>query len=1039
MQRRFFARLLFGTLAASLLFAVIWLNVPVSAQDPSSPIRLRARTFAPAPGIAPALAAGQLSRIPATDNRVHVLVQLRAVPTAAERAALEAAGVQLLAYIPHNAWLASVSNQVNLAAPAYALLRWAGPLEVQDKVDPAVLANGVGAWAIAPDGQVQLTVHFFADVTHTQAQQLLAQVGGKTLTRISQNPPRYVAWFPNDNVVTTLAKEDSVQWVESGPTPLSVREAPSAPEVKPPQNDLARLRTNVNVAQALGFLGQGVVVGVWDGGPVATHPDFTGRLNVRTTGDVDTGGGGHATHVAGTVGGDGRLSESKGGAANQWRGVAISSTILSYSFRGADTPGVEEGHQEAIMTYTLDISQNSWGDTINNANCSRYGDYTTNDQLFDELITSKFGRRIVAAVAIGNDRDENKCGQSTTAPYINYRTVGPPGGAKNIISVGATSSDDDGMADFSDWGPTDDGRIKPDIVAPGTHPTQQIKSTIVGGTVGNYTYDYGPQQGTSMATPHVSGITALTIQRYRMSYSNQSPLPSTVKAVLLHTAVDMVITNSATITYYTPGPDYASGYGRVDALAAVNHISASVSGGATTLTETQLAHGVTDTYTITVPNGMTMLKFTLVWDDPAATPNATGDLRLVNNLDLQLIAPDNTVHLPWVLDKDNPGNAATRGVDSINNVEQVVVDNPAAGAWRVRVLGTQVPQGPQRYSLAGNAPQMTGAGAGTRIWTGAIDSTWATAGNWNVNSVPADTDGMDCLIPSGVMTYPVVAMTSIECGGVLTIASGAQFTTNGLDYSLSGGSYNRVINVFGAWHASGPNDLQGYNNQVNVHAGGLLVFNGANMGAFNVPTTTVNAIFVTGTLHISGTNGTSRVYRGTRLVVNPTGVVQLDMGAELEVPDGGTVTNNGTLRQTKVVTSTTEFLRIISDTVTNQYVGVVITPTASDLLTTTVQIKGNQTCASVTGTVLRCYDITPANPMTATVKFYYRASEANGNTAPNAYHQNGSVWDALSSTRGGSGDELYVEATGVTSYSPFALKDTTPTSLNYVYLPLIVR
>jgi hypothetical protein len=77
--------------------------------------------------------------------------------------------------------------------------------------------------------------------------------------------------------------------------------------------------------------------------------------------------------------------------------------------------------------------------------------------------------------------------------------------------------------------------------------------------------------------------------------------------------------------------------------------------------------------------------------------------------------------------------------------------------------------------------------------------------------------------------------------------------------------------------------------------------------------------------------------------------------------------------------------------------------------------------------------------MTATVKFYYRNGEANGNTAPNAYHQNGSNWDALSSTRGGSGDELYVEATGVTSYSPFALKDTTPTSLNYVYLPLIMR
>jgi hypothetical protein len=632
------------------------------------------------------------------------LVQLRRIPSAQERTALEASGIRLLGYVPHNAWLASVPNQANLAAPEFALLRWAGPLELQDKVDPRLLSQGVGAWAVAADGRVQLTIHFFGDVANAYAHQVLARYGGAAIRPISQNPPRYVAQFASDKAVKLLAQEDSVQWVESGPAPLAVRDVPARPQAKLPHNNQARLRTKVDSVQAQGILGQGVVIGVWDGGPVAAHPDFAGRLNVRTTGDVDTQDGGHATHVAGTVGGDGSLSVDRNGTANQWRGVAISSTLLSYSFMSNHTPGVDAGHQEAATTLALDVSQNSWGDTIDNNSCSLYGDYTANDQLFDEIVAGKFGRGVVAAVAIGNDRDNDKCGQSTTTPFINYRTVGAPGGAKNIISVGATFAEDDAMSSFSNWGPTDDGRLKPDLVAPGTSQNQQIRSAIVAGTPGNYTFDYGPQSGTSMATPHVSGIAALAIQSYRQTRNNQSPLPSTVKAVLLQTATDLV-SSSATVTYYTPGPDFASGYGRVDALAAVNHINASVAGGTATLRESQVANGATDAFTVNVPSGLTSLKFTLVWDDPAAQPNTTAELRLVNNLDLQLVAPDTTVNLPWVLDSNNPGNAATRGVDNINNVEQVVVDNPTAGIWTVRVLGTQVPNGPQRFSLAGNAVQ----------------------------------------------------------------------------------------------------------------------------------------------------------------------------------------------------------------------------------------------------------------------------------------------------------------------------------------------
>jgi uncharacterized repeat protein (TIGR01451 family) len=144
--------------------------------------------------------------------------------------------------------------------------------------------------------------------------------------------------------------------------------------------------------------------------------------------------------------------------------------------------------------------------------------------------------------------------------------------------------------------------------------------------------------------------------------------------------------------YYNPGPDYASGYGRVDARAAVDAIRARQAH------EDQVSNGQSDVYTLTVPAGTPSLKVTLAWDDVPGTPNAVP--ALVNNLDLVLVAPDgSTNHRPWVLNPANPTAHATRGVDSINNVEQVLVNNPATGTWEVRVSGTQVPQGPQLYSL----------------------------------------------------------------------------------------------------------------------------------------------------------------------------------------------------------------------------------------------------------------------------------------------------------------------------------------------------
>ena len=316
-------------------------------------------------------------------------------------------------------------------------------------------------------------------------------------------------------------------------------------------------------------------------------------------------------------------------------------------------------------------------------------------------------------------------------------------------------------------------------------------------------------------------------------------------------------------------------------------------------------------------------------------------------------------------------------------------------------------------------------------WTGAIDADWKKPGNWSPRGVPAAGDGLDCLIPGGLAIYPSVLGSTIGCDGNLTIAAGAQLTTDGVN-----DSFGRVVTLAGTWQASSLFDFHATNSTVDVRSSGDLVLNNASIGYFSTITPTVNAVSVVGSVLISGT---VQLHHGTSLVIQPAGHVRLPLGGSLEIDDSGSLTNTGTLEQVKLVTGPTEFLHITDGATTDKYLGLVITPTAGSLVTTTVTLQGQQPCT--TGTVARCYTINPSSVNPATIEFYYSAGEANGNTAPNAYHWNGAAWEALSSMLGGSGIGSFVVATGITGYSPFALKDSPPIGVPFVhlFLPAIFR
>ncbi|MEJ2737062.1 MAG: S8 family serine peptidase [Anaerolineae bacterium] len=663
-------------IVVAMLFAL--LPVAAAAQagvDARYVIALKSREFIPQPGIEPALAQEQAA---AGAGRRHILLQFDDVPSDAQRAALENAGVRLLAYLPNHAWFASLPGGLSLQHPGLATVRWMGAIQAADRTAPILRQPGARQALLDGQGQLGLDVRFFSDVEPGQAVTLL-RAHDATIEEKAADFNRYAVRI-DPEVLDLLAKEDDVQWIAPAPPP------------KATDNDGTRAQTSVDIVHASPYSlsGSGVDLGIWDGGRVDGHIDFSGRLTV-----VEAGAplGDHATHVAGTMAGDGSNSANQGGTAYQWKGMAPGADILSYYWDNATTD-----HNGAINTYGIELSQNSWGYTVDEAafgNCYLYGDYDYDAPDYDEIITGLYGKRISVVFSGGNERNDGDCGMSSTPPYINYANVGPPGTAKNVIAVGATNSNDDSMTTFSSWGPLDDGRIKPDIVAPGCESTGEgyIHSTLPGDVYGDPGWC-----GTSMAAPAVSGISGLLIQQYRSTFG-PDPLPSTVKALLIQRAVDM---NDGT-SYYNPGPDYASGYGRVDAQAAVDVV---ISGD---LREDQVSNSQADVFTFDVAAGTPSLKVTLVWDDEAGAVNANP--ALVNNLDLILVEPDGTTtHLPWVLNPASPSSNATTGTDSINNVEQVVVSSPVAGTWEVHVVGTSVPVGPQLYSLAGGAFGGSGPG-----------------------------------------------------------------------------------------------------------------------------------------------------------------------------------------------------------------------------------------------------------------------------------------------------------------------------------------
>ncbi|MCH9649048.1 MAG: S8 family serine peptidase [Deltaproteobacteria bacterium] len=473
----------------------------------------------------------------------------------------------------------------------------------------------------------------------------------------------------------------------------------------------------------------------------------------------------HGTHVAGTVAGD-NLANPLIHDPGDGMAPGAKLVIQDCGFQTdncADCPGIgcpvvdlvpifQQAYDQGARIHT-----NSWGDEENNPVKGRY---TAGSQDADEFMWNN--KDMLLFFAAGND------GPGTGS-------IGSPSTGKNVVSVGSTlrNGSANSMSSFSSCGPTQDGRIKPDVTMPGS----SIISANSDNNTGSNNCNTKSSSGTSMASPGAAGSAALIRQYFTDGwYPTGDPVPADgftpsaalLKATLINSAVNM--TGTAAI------PGNCQGWGRVlldEALhfggeARELFVEDDTTGFA------QGSSGDTRTFNISVGSSLEPLKVTLAWTDFPAAPLASPTL--VNDLDLEISGPTGTF-----LGNVFSGGVSTGGgsADRLNNVEQVLLANPQVGNYTVTVRSFTVPSGPQPFavSVAGAltpacSPQaVADAGpdqtitAGQSVTVGTPSQSGHTY-SWNPGGA---TSAQISVSPATTTTYTVTATTS--CGSTTDSAT----------------------------------------------------------------------------------------------------------------------------------------------------------------------------------------------------------------------------------------------------------------------------
>ncbi|CAG0989624.1 Serine protease AprX [Methanosarcinales archaeon] len=590
------------------------------------------------------------------DGDRYYLIQFKGYTKEEWKQALRATGAVLYDYVPNNAFIAMMNSSVKSQVEALDSVKWVGIYEPGYRISPALSSSA----AIMGQGSVNenITVLLFDAGENMRISDEITGLGGEIISNSGDRIRVSIARMK----IPDVAQINGVSWMEKYVQPVLM-------------NDVAaNITKTYSVRNTHGLTGAGQIVAVADtgldtGNFTTMHADIRGRIaSLHAWWSVygDSGAednDGHGTHVTGSILGNGSQSNGK------YAGMAPEASLVfqAMQYDGPD-PSMNGGlyiptdlsslFQEAYDDGAK-IHSNSWGSPL------LYGDYTSDSQYVDSFTWDNPDMLIVFAAGNQGDGDN---------------TVLPPATAKDAIAVGASENlrideggDSDNVNDiayFSSRGFTDDNRIKPDVVAPGTYiiSTRSSKpsASYAWGVFDSY---YAYNGGTSMATPIVAGTAAL-VRQYYVDNKSISPSAALIKATLINGAINMSL------------PKNAQGWGRVDIENSLFPASPRIMRYYDNITGLSTSQYWNVSYNVN--NSSEPLRVTLVWSDYPGAPYA--GITLVNNLDLTVTGPGGTYY----------GNGAP---DNRNNVEQVELISQSSGSYTIRVNGTNIPQGPQPFAV----------------------------------------------------------------------------------------------------------------------------------------------------------------------------------------------------------------------------------------------------------------------------------------------------------------------------------------------------
>lgn len=573
------------------------------------------------------------------DGKYHRILQFFQIPTNREKADLENLGIEFLNYFPNKAYIVSIPTSLNKSDLKNKNIRSIIKMDGSMKIDKSLTDIDLSHSSVQGDN-VNVLLRFFKNIPIQVGEENVAKTNAKIIKRMSTS-----------HLIKIQISIDDIDFFASLPYVSLII---IAPELGEPEDRRGRSLHRANMLSpeysgGLNIDGAGVGVMVRDDGMVGPHIDFKGR-DIQDVA-ID-GSSNHADGVAGIFAGAGNLDPDMKGMAS-----GSEMHVISYI----------SDYEENLIS--LDKHQNNGVLVVNSSysNGCNAG-YTTITEIVDRHVYEN--PTFLHVFSAGNSNNQD-CDYGAGNQWGNI-TGGHKQG-KNVLAT-ANVFENAVLAGSSSRGPAHDGRIKPDITANG----QEQNSTDPFDT-------YKSFGGTSGAAPGVAGVSAQLHQGYRELNGGDTAPSALIKASLLNTANDLG----------NLGPDFKYGWGHLNANRAYQLLKDN------RYVSSQISQNGNNMHSLTVPVDAVEVRVMVYWNEQSAMPN-TGKA-LINDLDMVVTAPDGSTKLPWVLDHTPDPSLldlpATNGEDHLNNVEQVLFENPIAGDYTIDVSGFEVPFGPQEYFL----------------------------------------------------------------------------------------------------------------------------------------------------------------------------------------------------------------------------------------------------------------------------------------------------------------------------------------------------